>query len=432
VEILVIALHLIILFTLSYFLFKSASEKIKPFYWYLLGVKLLCGILYGLIYKFYFGYGDTFTYFNESIKIAGVASESFSNYCQLLFFDKLPEDLQLSFTLFNNPRAYWICKVISPLQILTLHNYWIISLYLSLFSFYGILFLAQVLLKIFPESKGWILISFFLFPSFVFWSSGLSKESLAIGALFYLIGVCLSIVHQIKIVWFHWIVFALFLWIEWKIRFFYLAVFLITIGFYTFVVFLNRKFKWSKAYKVLIGTALFLILVWGISESDFTLDFEYFPEYLQIAYQTDFDKNPANAIVYYNFQPTFKSILINSPLALFSGLFRPFLSDINSFPMAFVALENFLILLLFILKLKKIPGSSVEEKAIWAYIFLLSIFLALASPNFGSLTRYKVAFIPFLLFLLLKENSLVSRLFNLSFSKESRVFSDRSETKRPA
>jgi hypothetical protein len=39
--------------------------------------------------------------------------------------------------------------------------------------------------------------------------------------------------------------------------------------------------------------------------------------------------------------------------------------------------------------------------AVVLYIVLLAALLALSSPNFGALSRYKVAFVPFFVYLLL-------------------------------
>jgi hypothetical protein len=414
---LLIVTHFLIISTFSYLLYRFSAGAFKPFYWPSLIIKLLCGIAYGLLYKYYFNYGDTFSYYHQGLEIAEFATVDFKGYLKLLFFDHVPDHIKLGFTLDLHPRAYWFSKVISTVLLLTGKNYWITATYLSLFSFIGIKSIGESLLKITPKDKWMIIISFFLFPTFVLWSSGLTKESLAIGSLFYMISICLLVVNNYKIKIYQVLLFILFFWVEYKVRFFYLAAFLLTIGLFTVTSLCNKRLNLTGSQKIISALFLLTAFIIGVSQMDFTLNFSYFPEYLIHAYITDFKKNPSNAIAYLQLEPTYQSIMINSPLALISGLFRPSFLDVRSIPMIFVAMENFIILILFIFNFKRIFSGPPIQKAFWVYILILALFLAIASPNFGSLTRYKVAFLPFLLFLIMKDNYLINKLKELKNEK---------------
>jgi hypothetical protein len=420
----ILILHLTIITILAVVFYRNLSTPLKDYYWPALSLKLFCGIAYGLLYLHYFGYGDTLSYFRDGLRIAEVVRHDLIGYLKILFLDEIPDSLQLSYNPDNNPRAYWTSKTVSPLLLATGGNYWISGLYLSFFSFFGTYFLANTLLKIYAEEQLNISISFFFFPSFAFWSAGLTKESIGIGGLFFMIGLCLQILNNFKTRTYHWLLFLLFFWFVWKIRFFYLAVFLLTIGFYTIMVYINRTLNLSAISRVSIAVSIFLLTVIGISQMDVALHFLNFTDLLVSAYESDFEKNPSNAIKYFNFQPKLSSILINSPIGLISGLFRPSLIDVRTVPMAIVALENLVLLLLFIFKLKSLPKERTPEKVMWAYIIILATFLALSSPNFGTLTRYKVAFLPMLLFLLLKDNKwmlTVGRLIGHQVNRKKRT-----------
>jgi hypothetical protein len=222
-----------------------------------------------------------------------------------------------------------------------------------------------------------------------------------------MIALCFLVLKGDKTQYYHWLLFLLFFWFEWQIRFFYLAVFLLTFGFYTVMQTITRTLSLSTVSRVSIAVSIFLAAVILISQMDMALSFMNFTDILVLAYETDFVKNPANAIQYYDLKPTFPSILTNAPLALFSGLFRPWLLDVQTAPMIFVAVENLILIVLFIFQVKNILKSENQAKVVWAYIIILALFLALSSPNFGTLTRYKVAFLPFLLFYVLKDNNLI-------------------------
>jgi hypothetical protein len=124
---------------------------------------------------------------------------------------------------------------------------------------------------------------------------------------------------------------------------------------------------------------------------------------------------PEDLIHYGALEPTPISLLKNAPLALFSGFFRPFITEVHNPLQVFSALEN-LILLFFlgsaILGVKKIITTRYRMLlfSIVAYSMVLCIFLALSTPNFGTLSRYRVGFLPFLVFLLTIENPLVVKL----------------------
>ena len=97
---------------------------------------------------------------------------------------------------------------------------------------------------------------------------------------------------------------------------------------------------------------------------------------------------------------------LNSPWALFSGLFRPVIFEANSFFQFVIGVENLILLGLSIFNLKYLSRlwHSSERLLIFGvimYIGLLVIFLTLSTPNFGTLSRYRVGFLPFMIFLLL-------------------------------
>jgi hypothetical protein len=114
-------------------------------------------------------------------------------------------------------------------------------------------------------------------------------------------------------------------------------------------------------------------------------------------------------------EPTPSGIIKNIPLAIFSGLYRPFFTEASTVLQFLSATENFLLLILTATALMRIK-SVVNSKhrllifSLMIYIMVLCIFLALSTPNFGTLSRYRVGFLPFFVFLLVAENPLVTRL----------------------
>jgi hypothetical protein len=123
-----------------------------------------------------------------------------------------------------------------------------------------------------------------------------------------------------------------------------------------------------------------------------------------------------NLIHYYQWDGSVTSMLINSPWALLSGLFRPMIGEGQGFLGFAASLENFLLLILFVtsfLNLKKMFTSShqIILLAVVSYCVVLCVFLALSTPNFGTLSRYRVGLLPFFVFLVAYRNPLVDWTF---------------------
>jgi len=145
----------------------------------------------------------------------------------------------------------------------------------------------------------------------------------------------------------------------------------------------------------------------------------YYERFMEVVVSSYYEfqaiSSPDDLIHYDALDATVLSMLKNSPWALFSGLFRPFITEMSTALQSFIALEN-LILLTFtasaLTRVKKLVNSQhrVLLFAIVMYSILLCIFLALSTPNFGTLSRYRVGFLPYFVFLLTIENPLVNKM----------------------
>jgi hypothetical protein len=100
------------------------------------------------------------------------------------------------------------------------------------------------------------------------------------------------------------------------------------------------------------------------------------------------------------------SFLVYTPEAAWTGFFMPLPGDGTGLLVWLVALENLVLLLLALLAVyllikRKGTGWQLIGISTLLYCTLLAVFLAFAMPNYGSLMRYKAAFLPFLLILIL-------------------------------
>lgn len=97
---------------------------------------------------------------------------------------------------------------------------------------------------------------------------------------------------------------------------------------------------------------------------------------------------------------------LSFPMKLFTYMFRPFIFEARSITQLFSALDNLILLYLFIfggyklIKKKKIVSQE-NRKFIWLYILVSWTILALTTGNLGIAVRQKIMVMPFLLFILI-------------------------------
>ena len=92
------------------------------------------------------------------------------------------------------------------------------------------------------------------------------------------------------------------------------------------------------------------------------------------------------------------------PAAAVAGLFRPFLWDSRSLVMLMSAIENTILLLLFLYVIFKVGLRKtlkiIQENRFLIFCFIFALFMAIgvgiSTSNFGALVRFKIPITPFL------------------------------------
>ncbi len=411
--------HIALLFYFFYQIWKRETTPLRNFFWPALILKLAGGICLGLLYKNYYTAGDTFTYFEDGIKIAQLARADGSQYQKFLWTGDVSStiwnDLQ-----YQQPRALFLSKITSIFCLLTNNNYWIISLYFSAIAFLSSWILVKKIADVNSAANMAALLGFLFFPSVVFWSSGLIKESLAMACLFFLTFIFLKIWMREKVNIGLVLISLISLWALWNLKYYYLAVFLpialTAVMVRALATYIKTKSLW---FKIILWCAVFFVplLLVGMLHPNFypTSLMEVIVSNNNIFHSIS---NPEDLIHYNSLQPTLFSLLKNVPLALISGFFRPFISEAKNALQVVSALENLMLLVFFVSALTSIKKMISEPYRILffslaAYSIVLCIFLALSTPNFGTLSRYRVGFLPYMVFLLTIENPLVLKLMRL-------------------
>jgi hypothetical protein len=412
--------NLIVLFLCLRLLWKQNNEPLKKLFWPSALFKCLAGLALGIVYTWYYSTGDTFQYFEDGKILADIARNTPRDYAHFLLNHN--ESAFLSKLSYADARALFFVKFVSLICLITADNYWIASLYCSIFSFLGAWTLVKSVHRYMSSYSLPAIIAFLFMPSVVFWTSGLIKESLACASLFFLSALFIHVWFGARVPIWKSLLALLALWLLWALKYYYAAVF-VPVAFtfllykFWFVHLVKPKTVIAQVF-LLLFLFIFPLLLFSFTHANFY--YQVFLEVIVSNSQVYSQYSAPNDIIhYYNLKPEVLSVLLNSPIALFSGLFRPFISEAGNLVQAIAALENLIILGLTIWCLMRMQKMSVGPHftlmlAAALYIILLCIFLTLSTPNFGTLSRYRVGYLPYFVLLLLSEErmrAILQRLF---------------------
>lgn len=419
-------LNILALLSFTFLFWKREDELLRKIFWVALGIKVSCGLILGLLYIHYYSGGDTIGYFEDASRIGALAKQDVGLYLQFLMAGD--STFELWSTLhFPEPRALFLSKFASVFTLVTGDNYFLTSVYLSLISFLGSWYATKFLIVQFPMKKSVVIFAILFFPSVVFWSSGLVKESISMAALFFLVVLFLKVYRRIRVEWWEWILLPLAFWFLWNLKYYYLAVWLpvaVTGIVIKRLVEPLANIRHAVVY-VTVWLVLFAVPLFVVSRVHPNFYPEYFLEVIAGSYNEFTEKSdPGDMVVFDDLEATPSAVVINAPKAMFSGLFRPFLWEAQNTLQRIAAIENAIMLLLSIFalaNLKKLFQS--REKlllfSIIVYVGVLCVFLTLSTPNYGTLVRYRVGFLPFYILLITLEN----RLFNGTITFFESLFS---------
>jgi hypothetical protein len=416
---LILVINIILLVAIVSILYRKASDSpVKSHFFIALSIKLISGILLGVLYFQYYGSGDTLVYHETASYLAQSGKGAFRD---LFFLFGQPEERVMEiFPILREPRSAFFIKIVTAFYIPTSGSYWLTSIYFSLISFMGSWFLTSIIIRYNPTSKIAAVVSFLYFPSFVFWTSGVLKESIAWCCLSVIMGF-IFIYHQTnKLNIKQFLLSILLLYILWSIKYHYAAV----LALCFFPSLLSKTLKpytkgSGKLYPIILGV-FFIIIILMWSHPNFR------PERMMSVIQENHEmikeiSGRDKAIHFIETESSYLNFLLNIPLSLFAGLFMPLpWQGVNILILA-TGILNFILLTFFIWKLtvlsiKDFTQITSLNLSIAIYIITLAILMAYTTPNFGTLERYKTSYIGFFIFWIFYGHPFLSQI--LKYKKQ--------------
>lgn len=397
-------MHIGLIGGLGFLIRKQETGDLKFFFWPALIFKLGCGLGLGLLYTYYYTAGDTFNYFADGSALARLARSDFGAYLRFMFVEEERYRFFDALTL-REPRAIFLSLFTSVLVLVTDGRYWLTSIYFSFLSFAGAWYLVTSVSRVMPRMLPAAVLAFLLFPSVVFWTSGLIKESIAVGSLYFLTGLFLRWWYGKTPGPFPILAGILAAWMLWNLKYYFAAIFFpVALAGILYRLFLRNR-AIPPLWQVMMWILLFITPLALVS----FLHPNFHPGRFFIVIVTNYQayasiSSPAEMIHYDNLEPRFLSIVRHAPWALFSGLFRPFPWEGHHLLQVVAGVENLVIFGLAVsstVSVRDILKSDYRLLILGAlaYVLLLCVFITLSTPNFGTLSRYRTGYLPYFLFL---------------------------------
>ncbi|MFY0628597.1 MAG: hypothetical protein JXR07_20030 [Reichenbachiella sp.] len=384
----------------------------RPYFIPGLLAKFVGAIAIGMVYQFYYAWGDTYTYFREATIIWKIFLNQPIDALRLIFqYSENVQDLfyhTYRIWTFRSPNNFAMVRILSFVNLFTLNTYSATSLLFAAFSFSGSWAFYSVLSIKYNHANKWLAISILFIPSVIIWGSGIFKDTLTFGALM-------------------WLTWSAFKYAEFnKMNFSTLSMGTISIliigsiKVYILICYLPLVIFWIVSKKITniknqalryitfpVFITLGLIVALLSAQQASSVDEKYALENIASTAQiTAYD------IAYYSgkggstytlgeLDGSWGSMIVLAPQAINVSIFRPYLWEVSNPFMLLSALESLALFLLTIgaifFKPKKMRKVLTDPFFLLCLSFsiLFAFAVGISTYNFGTLVRYKIPLMPF-------------------------------------
>lgn len=408
-----LTLPIFYVFALSYLVFRIPFfQKLNfqsPYLTALLAaLKMLAGALY-IFYHFKLsGAGDINGYIRDGLIIFNQIEKSPLNFLQLVFGlnnVEIPEHLSnpiYSMGYWEDTSAYMVIRFNALFSLISFGNIYVYGIFSGFLSFTGC-YLIALSLKKFINAGTLTLLSLFLFPPILYWTSGPHKEYLSLLSLGMILYGFTNLIQNKKLTYL--LLFFAGLAVLTLVRQ-HIAALLIPclISFY-FV----EKFRFNH---ILTYTGVFAAFVLAGTFIKIPFADATFVEMVLNKKALFESLRKGNTFFELDAYHTALDIFINIPQALLNTLSRPFFWEISNIKLLVISVESFFITLITIAGIASLRKLNSNEKnlilLLISFSFAYLILTGLIVPNWGAIIRYRsvaLAFmIPALVFSISKNN----------------------------
>lgn len=362
-------------------------------------LKVMAGIIYGWIGVYYGNLAqmvDTWSFHYASIKqhqaLMADPIAFLGNFIETGHKDRYGGFLDEN-TWWASVDINLITYLLALFNVFTQGHYYINIIFYSFITLFGPIAFYRIINHYFVDTKIPNLISVFLIPSFLYWTSGIHKEGLIFLAIAMIMYSFYFAFVQKKWGWKKLLTVVVFLLLLLVLRNF--LVIALVPGLVAWLLAKKSRFHPALVYGTVYG--LFVLMFFTARYIHPKLDFPAAVANKQAAFLR---LKGESAVATTQISPTFTSFVMNAPQALNLSLVRPYPSDINHLLSMAAAIEINLLLFLFVVFLlwHRQRPFTYNPFILFCFFFSFSVLMTIGcTVNFlGAIVRYRSIIFPLL------------------------------------
>jgi hypothetical protein len=378
-------------------------------------IKISASIIFALLLIFVTP-GDSQLYFNDALKIKNRIAET--GDIGLLFrdFSTLGESFwmgeydNIGIGLMDAVSNTIPVRIAAFLSFFCFDSFIVLNMFFGVFCGLFLLYPVKQLLQTKERGLALLLYYSFLIPSFVYWSSGIMKDTICIICMSVILNAVFGIYYNQKILKF--IPLVLGAYVLYIIKPYIALTFVPMMLMLLYLLFI-QKIK-SKALAIFaLVTVLLTSFIAGINSQAFD---DILQENIKstVALSENFKSQSENLegafFSYGEITPSLGGVLAKAPLAITTVFFRPFPWEAKKIITMMSCIEGIMFMLITLVLFFK-AGPFRFFKVLFTdpfcvsfliFILVFALFTGLSTPNFGSLARYKIPCLPFYVLIMLR------------------------------
>ncbi|NML63976.1 hypothetical protein HHL22_02045 [Hymenobacter sp. RP-2-7] len=312
-------------------------------------------------------------------------------------------------------------KLVALVALLSGNGLWASAVCISIGCFVGCWSLVVAVRRALPQATPpAAVLAFLLWPTVLWWTGGLNKETVLVGAGAGVVALVLPHLYgapgRVALGWPRWLgqvlLGLLLAWVMTRVRYFFALPLLGGLVALAGVRAATRRHWLGASWLAQVGGLLLaLALLLGVARAlgGELLTTSYFMREVNLNYHHGLATSGGRPhLAYAHWQPTALGLLAHAPQAVVETLTRPWLGEAAWPQYVGAGLENALLTALVLRALwaaargrpGPLPVALVAMLLI--HCVLLAAFIGLSTPNLGTLNRYRSVLLPWLLWLVLQ------------------------------
>ncbi len=372
--------------------------------------KVACAIFYALLIHFYYGFGDSLSYFRDAIFIKHQISIG-AEHLNVLFDSQKTVRETHGIIAGGGEPGFAVEKVALLLSYISFSRYLVVTLFFAAIAYSGMFKMLQTFCDIMPGWEKRIALIILFFPSLSVFGSGVLKDTLCMASLGWLLYCSQQLIVKKQFRLKYIFIMALSIAVICIIKIYIIVAFIIPYILYLLIL-LVKKIQSNFIRRIVLPVLLLILTglyIYYSKEIDdrlgyYAVDklFDNVKE-LSTSYLTSETSDTEATFDLGTFEPSISGFIMKMPAGIAAAIYRPFIWEAKKFIIIFSATESLFLLWLTLYVLYKtgfwrflsgIFNNPFTFLCI-SYALLFGALIGLSTYNFGTLARYRIPLIPF-------------------------------------